>query len=218
MASARGAQSPNVRNSPLSPAKIKTLEGQGGTPTTVTFNVIAREGGLVDHTRANYYVRDLENSIRRWVRNSASQGTSGPFKGELTTGFHNVDPKHLSFELVLRADVDYTSAQIRDDIARLQSLCYPRFAYFGNPPLCILLVLNLYSLFCYVTEVSVIWMNLWDLKAGLPVGANVTMSVLMQQYPIREHILPKTDGGKLASFYSIQNGGYTGRLDGAGGG
>lgn len=214
MANAPGTNSFHVRNSAFSPAKLVTLEKQGTPPVEIAFNVVTRDHSLVDTTIANYEIYGLNSSLNRWLLNSVSKAAPNFFKGELTTKFNNVSPKQLSFEIILRSNIakpgishgdDLHPQEIVETIQKLQALCYPRLVFFGNPPLCRLMILNLYNLYCYVERVEVVWMNLWDLDRGIPVGADIQMQVLMQQYPTFKEVL----GG--ASFKSLDTHGYTGR-------
>ena len=178
-----------VRNSIHSPARIETVEGLGIAKTVVTFDVVAREGQFTDTTIANYQFRGQGASIARYLLNEAGKRTPNFLKGELTTQFDGITPKTLNFDIIFRADSDFPPDKMIEKIKQLQSLCYPRFAVGANPPLCILHILKLYSLECFVQQVLVSWHNTWHLESGLPMGCDISMSVLMHQYPTREEIL-----------------------------
>ena len=203
-----GRNSTAIRNSPLSPARIETLDSLGIPKTVVNFDVVAREGQFTDTTIANYNFRGQGSSLGRYLLNETSKRLPNFLKGELTTQFDGITPKTLNFDIIYRADTDFQPAAIIGEVKKLQSLCYPRFAVGANPPLCILHVLNLYSLECFVQQVIVNWHNTWDAHredsrddindgiveqrlaaSGLPMGCDISMSVLMHQYPTRDEIL-----------------------------
>ena len=204
-----GRNSKHIRNSRLSPARIETLDSLGGPKTVVHFDVVAREGQSTDTTIANYNFRGQGSSLGRYLLNETAKRLPNFLKGELTTQFDGITPKTLNFDIIFRADADFLPGQIINEVKKLQSLCYPRFAVGANPPLCMLHVLNLYSLECFVQQVIVNWHNTWDTQAafapsnsvistfnqnmdetdGLPMGCDISMSVLMHQYPTREEIL-----------------------------
>lgn len=188
-----GRGSKYIKNS-LLPAKLTMLASQGVQPLSVEFDVVGREGQFTDSTVANYATRG-NASLYRFLLNEASKRIPIFLKGELTTKYEGVTPKHVSFDIIFRADVDLKPNEIIEKVKVLQSMCYPR-AFIGlNPPLCILHILNLYSLEVYVEQVNVTWHNQWNLQKGsqkdygLPMGCDINMSVLMHQYPTREEIL-----------------------------
>jgi hypothetical protein len=185
----RGRNSSSVRNSRFSPAKIETLEHVGGIRTVVTFDVVARDGAFTDTTIANYSFRGQGSSIARYLLNEGAKRTPNFLKGELTTQFDGITPKTLSFDIIMRSDLDLPPREILQKVSELQSLCYPRWHVGLNPPLCLLHILNLYSLEVYVQQVLVNWHNQWDVEAGLPMGCDISLSVMMHQYPTREEVL-----------------------------
>lgn len=209
---ALGANSRYVVNAKTSPAKIITLEKQGTPPVEITFDVVAREGAFTDTTTANYSLHGQNATLNRWLRSELSKHSPNFIKGELTTRFESVSPKNLSFEIILREDANLPAALIIVKVSQLQSLCYPRFVIGGNPPLCRLIVLNLYDLECYVQQVAVTWHSTWDIEAGLPFGCNIELQVMMHQYPTREEVLR---GG---SFRTQALQGYAGTPGAAGAG
>lgn len=201
--------SPYVRNSQLAPAKLYVLEKQGSlTPvTSVEFDVVAREGSFRDVTQANYELRGQSSTFLRWALTRLGSNLPEAVKGEATTKFNSVSPKTLSFDIILRADSPinfigthdgrgirgstraFDTQDLKIKVAALQSLCYPRAVAWLNPPLCQLVVLGLYNIECYVMSVIVTWHNQWDVVAGIPMGCDIQMEVLMHQYPIREQVL-----------------------------
>lgn len=204
-----GVSSNILHNAELRAAKIETVDDQlfSVPKTVIKFQVVAREAAFTDTTIANYNIIGQNSSYRRFLRNDlARRAPLG--RGELTAQFESVTPKTLSFDMILRADKNYTPRDIKNEIIKLQSLCYPRIAVLFNPPLCRLTVLDLYSLECYVTQILVTWTNYWHLtdEAGfnLPMGADVNLSVLMHQYPTREAVL------KGATFHTQGGTGYAG--------
>jgi len=183
-----GRNSKDLKNSQFSPAYIETMEQMGGTPVRVEFDVVAREGQFSDTTIANYSAV-ADSTLHKFLLNEASKRAPNFLKGELTTKFNGIQPKSISFDIIYRADLDLSVEEIRQRIQKLQSLCYPRFLVGRNPPLCMLHVLRLYSLEVYVQQVLVNWHNIWDIDQGLPMGADISMSCWMHQYPNREEIL-----------------------------
>jgi hypothetical protein len=185
-----GRNSAAVKNSPVwSPARIETIDGLGIQKTVVEFDIVSREGQFTDTTIANYNFRGQGSSIGRYLLNEASKNINTFFKGELTTQFDGITPKTLNFDIIYRVDLDFSAFSMLANIRKLQSLCYPRSSIGLNPPLCNLFVANLYSLEVYVQQVLVSWHNQWDFFSGLPMGCDISMSVLMHQYPTREEIL-----------------------------
>ena len=149
-----------------------------------------------DETTANYDIRGAQGTFNRWLlTNIAKHAAPTAIRGEFTTRFNYVAPKTLSFDMILRADTSSTTTQagfdtklMKQKVSELQSLCYPRAVKGLNPPLCRLIILGLYSLECYVMQVSVTWHNQWELASGIPMGCDIAMQVLMHQYPIREEV------------------------------
>lgn len=185
-----GRNSHAIKNSPIwSPARIETIEGVVAVPTVVEFDIVSREGQFTDTTIANYNFRGQGSSIGRYLLNEGSKFLNNYFKGELTTQFDGITPKTLSFDIIYRIDNDFPAILMLDNIKKLQSLCYPRNSIGLNPPLCNLYVANLYALEVYVQQVLVSWHNQWDFTSGIPMGCDISMSVLMHQYPTREEIL-----------------------------
>lgn len=219
-----GRNSKSLRNSPAwSPARIETLDGLEIEKTIVEFDIVAREGQFTDTTIANYNFRGQGSSIGRYLLNESSKRLPNFFKGELTTQFDGITPKTLNFDIIFRVDTgprnegeslasagDFSHLDMMDKIVALQSLCYPRFAIGANPPLCNLFIAGLYSLEVFVQQVLVSWHNTWDMDVGLPNGADISVSVLMHQYPTRDEILrgagfnslPFTGNGYSGTFKS----------------
>jgi len=186
----RGRNSHAIKNSPIwSPARIETIDGLEIQKTIVEFDIVSREGQFTDTTIANYNFRGQGSSIGRYLLNEGAKRINTFFKGELTTQFDGITPKTLNFDIIYRVDDDFRSAIMLYNIKKLQSLCYPRSSIGLNPPLCNLFIANLYSLEVYVQQVLVSWHNQWDLNSGVPMGCDISMSVLMHQYPTREEIL-----------------------------
>lgn len=208
-----GVSSDILHNSEVRAAKLETVDDQVfSVPKTICkFQVVAREAAFTDTTIANYEVKGQNSSISRYLKNDIVNRGASTFRGELTTKFESVTPKTMSFDIIYRANTTLSPNQIKQEIIKLQSLCYPRVAVIFNPPLCRLTVLDLYSLECYVTQVLVTWTNYWHLPKSsgdggldLPMGADVNISVLMHQYPTREAVLAG------ATFHTQRNGGYAG--------
>ncbi len=193
---AAGRNSPHIRNSPLSPAKLVMLEQQGSLPLSVSFDIVGHQGQFTDTTVANYASRGSGVLGRYgWDRLSKASALRF-FKGELTTKYDGVSPKRISFDIIYRADVDLPPDSIRKNVIILQSMCYPRLSIALNPPLCTLHILNLYSLEVYVEQVLVTWHNQWTVNQklplrdqGLPMGCDIAVTCLMHQYPTRDEIL-----------------------------
>jgi hypothetical protein len=219
----RGRNSASLLNSKkFSPSRIETLDGLEIKKTVVEFDIVAREGQFTDTTIANYNFRGQGSSIGRYLLNEGSKRLPNFFKGELTTQFDGITPKTLNFDIIFRvdkgprnegaglaADGDFSHKAMMKKIIALQSLCYPRFAIGANPPLCNLFIAGLYSLEVFVQQVLVSWHNTWDLEAGLPNGCDISMAVLMHQYPTRDEIL------KGAGFNSLPftGNGYSGTFE-----
>jgi hypothetical protein len=168
---------------------------QGLYPLSVTFDIVGRAGQFTDSTAANYAIRTT-GSLYKFILNEASKRAPVFLKGELTTMYEGVTPKHINFDIIFRADNDLPPSVIIDKVKILQSFCYPRSLIGLNPPLCNLEVLNLYSLEVYVEHVNVTWHNEWairrdspDADHGLPMGCDINVSCLMHQQPTREEML-----------------------------
>lgn len=190
-----GRNSKYIKNSPLSPGKLVMLAEQGVAPLTVDFDIVGREGQFTDATIANYELKG-NSTLEKFVRNDVSKALPTFWKGELTTKYSGVVPKTLHFDIIYRADLDLPPHEIIDKVTILQSMCYPRSRIGLNPPLCILHILNLYSLEVYVQEVLVTWHNQWAIRQsgkaedhGLPMGCDISVSCFMHQYPTRDEIL-----------------------------
>jgi len=191
-----GRNSEYIKNSPFSPAKLVMLEQQGSLPLSVEFDIVGHAGQFTDTTVANYAHRG--NSVLGkyfWDRLSRVSNFRS-FKGELSTAYEGVSPKHISFDIIYRADADLPPSSIRKRVTILQSMCYPRIRVGFNPPLCTLHILNLYSLEVYVQQVLVTWHNQWTVDRklpiadqGLPMGCDISVTCLMHQYPTRDEIL-----------------------------
>lgn len=200
-----------LHNAEMRSAKIETVdEAWAVEKTTVKFQVIAREAAFTDTTIANYQILGQDASWNRYARNEGARRYP-PGRGELTTRLDSVTPKTLAFDIIFRADATLSPNDIKKEIMKLQSLCYPRFEVGLNPPLCRITVLDLYSLECYVTQVLVTWTNYWHLPKtsdqgglDLPMGADISMGVLMHQYPTREAVL------KGSTFHTKSGTGYAG--------
>lgn len=185
-----GRNSKAVKNSPVwSPARIETIDGLGIPKTVVEFDIVSREGQFTDTTIANYNFRGQGSSIGRYLLNEGAKRINTFFKGELTTQFDGITPKTLNFDIIYRVDEDFHPFTMLYNIQKLQSLCYPRSSIGLNPPLCNMFIANLYSLEVFVQQVLVSWHNQWDMIRGVPMGCDISMSVLMHQYPTREEIL-----------------------------
>lgn len=205
----RGRNS-SVKNAPYwSPARIETIDGLGIVKTVVEFDIVSREGQFTDTTIANYNFRGQGSSIGRYLVNETAKRLPNFFKGELTTQFDGITPKTLSFDIIYRVDNDFSPHDMLWNIRKLQSLCYPRIAIGLNPPLCNLFIAGLYSLEVYVQQVLVSWHSQWEFNSGIPMGCDISVSVLMHQYPTREQILAG------AGFDSINftGNGYSGTPD-----
>ena len=164
----------------------------------VDFYIIAREGSFSDTVQANYNVRGVGSSFIRYANQEAGSAIQNTnyfgtevkrvAKNELTVGYEGVSPKTLSFDMHFESSQEESSQDIVDKISQLQSLCYPEKQIFYNPPLCRLVISNLYDLECWVQDVNVTWLNTWRLQEGLPRGASVTTTVLQYAYPTFEEV------------------------------
>ena len=174
--------------------KIETVDPKHNVK--IEFTIISKEGSFSDTVQANYNIRGQGSSALRYAQQQTAQfvGNWGNntatriAKNELTVAYEGVSPKTTSFDMVFEVSRTESAQSIIDKISHLQALCYPTARIGANPPLCRLVILNLYDFECWVQDVNVTWNNVWNTEEGLPRGAIVTTTVLQYAYPTFEEV------------------------------
>lgn len=169
-----------IASSKLYKGRIQALQGP---EVNVGFFIEGAE--FEDQTTASYDTRGGSNEMTKQAADYISRKTG---VSELSTKFQGAPPKQLAFNIkwVASGNVKHvyssgiTIAQILDNIKALQSLCYPRMKFGGNPPMVRLSIAKLYDLRVLVTQASVTWFNYW--KNGYPMGCTMAMGFQGKDY------------------------------------